>query len=224
MYYLWRQSPDYYIIKQEEGNMAIILIIKTEDGEVTELPLLSKMTFGRSSSSDYTIKDSKMSATHCSFEITPKDQVMFTDLGSSNGSYCNNSKVTQIIFKINDLIRIGTTSIKIEEKRLNMSERKSIGLSTYTPSGNDKTLLSVAKFKIDQVAGQVEAETETKNVAAEDDLNATKKRSRIVNKVIKARPAETFSNISNEIDQEASTGATKLLKLNNDSTEKKKKA
>ena len=28
--------------------MAVILIIKTEDGEITELPLLSKITIGRS--------------------------------------------------------------------------------------------------------------------------------------------------------------------------------
>ena len=73
--------------------MAIILIIKTDDGEVTELPLLSKIIMGRSSSSDFTIKDNKMSGSHCSFEITNRGQVMFTDLGSTNGSYYNNSKI-----------------------------------------------------------------------------------------------------------------------------------
>ena len=189
--------------------MAVILIIKTEDGEITELPLLSKITIGRSSSSDYTIKDNKMSAIHCSFEVTSLDQVMFTDLGSSNGSYCNNSKVAQILFKINDLIQIGNTTVKIEARRLNSSEKKAIGVSTFKPSRNDKTLPSITHPK--------KVNDEVKNVGGD----ATKKKTSISSKVVKFRPPATLTNRSNELEQEPSTGETKLLKLDKISKTKK---
>ena len=175
--------------------MAIILIIKTEDGEITELPLLSKIVLGRSSSSDYIVKDSKISGSHCSFEITPRDQVMFIDLGSTNGSYCNNSKTTQTLVKINDVIRIGNTLIRIEEKRLTIGERRAIGLS--------------ANRQVDE-----------KTLPTEDHSDKTK--IEILDKNMKKRsaPSVTFSKVDNVLEQELSTGATKLLKL--DSKKKKK--
>lgn len=198
--------------------MAIILIIKTEDGEITELPLLNKIIMGRSSSSDYMIKDTKMSGSHCSFEITPRGQIMFTDLGSTNGSYYNNSKISQTTFKINDVIRIGNTLIKIEEKRLSVSERMAIGISGYTED-NEKTLPDISgaeKKLIQKHEDQMERDAEKAS---------PKRRTVILDKNIKQKKVAPlhFLRVDTVHDQEASTGATKMLKLDHDDVPPKKK-
>ncbi len=119
--------------------MAIILIIKTEDEQIAELPLLGKIVVGRSSSSDYKIDDTKMSSKHCSFEVTKKGEVLFCDVGSTNGSFLNNSQINQCHMRVNDVIRVGNTLIKIDEKKLTAAERIAIGNSKFK-SRDDKTL------------------------------------------------------------------------------------
>lgn len=197
--------------------MAIILIIKTEDGEVTELPLLNKVIMGRSSSTDYVIKDSKMSSTHCSFEITPKGQVMFTDMGSTNGSFLNNSKISQTAIKINDVIRIGNTLIKIEDKRLSAPERMAIGMSTFK-EGNEKTLPVMSENEKKMIAKE---EAKAEAIAEKHP----KKRTVVLDKSIKEKksaPTE-FAGVDTVLEQEASTGGTKMLKLDNKNPTIKKK-
>lgn len=187
--------------------MAIILIIKTEDGEVTELPVLNKIIMGRSSSADFTIKDNKMSGQHCSFEVTMKGQLMFTDIGSTNGSFFNNSRISQTVVKINDVIRVGNTLIKIDEKRLSSSERMSIGLSTRKLE-NEKTL-PVMSEKDRKAIEKAEIQSEE---AAD---KSPKKRTVVLDKSIKEkkRAPDDFNGVDTILEQEASTGATKMLKL-----------
>ena len=177
--------------------MAIILFIKTEDGLVTELPILGKVTMGRSSSSDYKIADAKMSGVHCSFEKNSKGQVVFTDLESTNGSFLNNSIIRQTLVRVNDVIRIGNTLIKIDDKRLNSSERIAVGVSLAQKA--DKTLPGGST-----VGGAVPL---------------PKKKTVVLNKDIKAKKkvASNWNGAENVVDQEE-TGHTKFLKL-----DKKKK-
>lgn len=198
--------------------MAIILIIKTEDGEVTELPFLNKIIMGRSSTSDYMIKDTKMSGSHCSFEITRQGQIMFTDLGSTNGSFFNNSRITQTVIKVNDVIRIGNTLIKIDDKRLNINERRAIGISSYKEE-NEKTLPGMnepEKKMIQKYEDQQERDAEKAS---------PKKRTVILDKNIKKKILAplNFAGVDTVLDQDASTGATKMLKLDIDELVKKKK-
>lgn len=109
--------------------MPIVLSLKSESHETIELPIFSKTVIGRSNSADLKIDDTKISAKHCSFELTKKGEVMFTDLGSTNGSFLNNSAVTQTLVKIHDQIRIGDTTIKIMVDKLTTSEKAQIGQS-----------------------------------------------------------------------------------------------
>lgn len=112
--------------------MSVVLLLKVVDHDVVfEVPVLGKTTIGRSSSSDFKLNDKKVSARHCSFEIDVHGHVIFTDLGSSNGSYLNNSLITKTMVKINDIIKIGNTFIKIDPSRLNSKERLRIGHSTH---------------------------------------------------------------------------------------------
>jgi pSer/pThr/pTyr-binding forkhead associated (FHA) protein len=190
--------------------MAIILIIKAEDGEVTELPVLSKIIMGRSSSADFTIKDSKMSGQHCSFEMTAKGQLIFTDIESTNGSFFNNSKIDQTVVKINDVIRVGDTLIKLDEKRLSTSERMAIGTSTRKFE-NEKTLPFVSERE--------KQETE------KDPVKLPKKRTVVLDKSIKEkkRPPDDFNGVDTILEQEASTGDTKMLRLGSSKEDNKNK-
>lgn len=197
--------------------MAVILIIKTEEGEVTELPVLNKIIMGRSSSADFTIKDSKMSGQHCSFEMTHKGQLMFTDLGSTNGSFFNNSRISQTAVKVNDVVRVGNTLIKIDEKRLSSSERMSIGLSTRKVE-NEKTLPVMSEKERRAIE---DAETQSEEAAEK----SPKKRTVVLDKSIKAKKKapDDFNGVDTILEQEVSTGATKMLKLDSNKEVVKKK-
>lgn len=144
--------------------MAIVLIIQDPQGVMAELPLLQKIILGRSSSCDYKIEDTKISGKHCSFECI-KGEVIFTDLGSTNGSFLNNSKASKSPVRINDVVLIGGTTIKIDEKRLNLDEKKAIGYGAVIKKRNeDKTLPMIQNPK---------------------DAESTTKKSVVLNKAIK---------------------------------------
>ena len=202
--------------------MAVVLIIKTEDGNITELPVLNKVVLGRSSSSDYKISDSKMSGNHCSFELTPKGELLFSDLGSSNGSYINNSQIFKTLVRINDIIRVGNTLIKIDDRKLTTPERLTIGSTAINNSkaSKDKTLPTLPPQRPDKQA----AKKETPPAKAQEDEASPKKKTIMRNKEIKEkkRPVNTWINIADTVlEQEESTGHTKFLKLDKNKGKKK---
>lgn len=177
--------------------MAVILLIQTEDNNVEELPLLNKMILGRSSSADFKVNDQKISSKHCSIELTPKGEVLICDLGSTNGTFLNNAQIHQSLLKINEELRIGNTYIKVDEKKLTMSERVKVGMaSKVTHKTDDKTLPEVP------------------------DTSIVKKKTMIqeIKKKNKTNLASWGSSNDQLIDQEESSGNTRFLKL-----DKKKK-
>ena len=107
--------------------MAIVLIVTPESGDKIELPILSSCTIGRSSSCDLKLDDSKISGKHGLFELTPKGELYYSDLGSSNGSFLNDSQIQKIQFKVNEVLKIGNTTIIIDAKRLTAHEQQSLG-------------------------------------------------------------------------------------------------
>jgi pSer/pThr/pTyr-binding forkhead associated (FHA) protein len=183
--------------------MAVVLLIKTEDGEVSEVPVLNKLVIGRSSTSDFKVLDSNMSGKHCSFEIDPKGQLLFKDLGSTNGSFLNNSQIQQTVIRINDVVKVGNTQIRIDEKRLSPSDKLVIGIAPAKQhrKERDKTLPSLNRFDKTAV---IESEKPMK----------------------KERPnqgAKELSKKESEIPREKSSGETKFLKLENATPKKKRK-
>ena len=183
--------------------MAVILLIQDPQGQMAELPLLQRMVLGRSSSCDYKIEDSKISGKHCTFECSPKGEVIFTDLESTNGSFINNSKINKTVVRLNDVVQIGGTTIKIDERKLNTNEKKAIGYgSVINKKNEDKTL--------PMIHNQKESEPMTK-------------KSVVLNKALKDKKVQpaAFSSKDTVIDQEESSGMTKLLKLDKKTGKKK---
>lgn len=107
--------------------MAVVLLITTDNEQPIELPVFKKCTLGRSSSCDLKLEDLQMSGRHGFFELNDKGELVYTDLGSTNGSYLNNSQIDIIRFRINETLRLGNTNIIIDEKKLNGKERLAIG-------------------------------------------------------------------------------------------------
>jgi pSer/pThr/pTyr-binding forkhead associated (FHA) protein len=197
--------------------MAIVLIIKTEDGQTTELPILGKITIGRSSTSDFKVIDSKMSGQHCKLSINIKGEVQLEDLGSTNGSFINNSRIQMSLVKLNDVIRIGNTLIKILDSKLTATERRAIGYSNYSEK-NEKTVPMLTQNQMEKENVGVEE--------AEAVIKAAKKHAVVLNKehLKKKRPPVTDWKTGNEnvIEQEESSGMTKMLKIETSVIKKKK--
>lgn len=199
--------------------MAIILLIKTPDGEVTELPILNRVVMGRSSASDFKIADDKMSGMHCAFEVTSKGQLLFKDLGSSNGSFINNSQVQEVHMSVNDVIRVGDTLIRIDEKRLGPSDRAAIGVSKVKAS-EQKTLPGLSQIK-KKPEEKKEIKIDGKKrptIGLSDKMKQEKekdKEDRENNKI-------KWGSTKNVMDKESTSGNTKFLELTEEKKKKKK--
>lgn len=77
--------------------------------EVTDKP----MTFGRGDEADVQITDERMSRQH--FVVAPNgDKFIVRDLGSTNGTFVNNNRITEVILQANDRIRGGQTVVVFE--------------------------------------------------------------------------------------------------------------
>ena len=194
--------------------MAIVLIIKTEDGQLAEIPVMSKIIIGRSSSTDLKIDDGKMSSKHCSFSLTKEGAVLFEDLSSTNGSFINNSRIMSTLMRVNDVIRVGNTLIRIDDKRLTPKERIAIGYNT-AEKNSEATLpvLTDSQMGI-QKAKEVKPGSKPE-----------KKPTVVLNKELlkkKTKDENWSAGVDNVIEQEESSGMTKMLKLDKNAIKKKK--
>ena len=173
--------------------MAIVLLVSVKNGQTFELPILGKFSLGRSRSCDLSVDDDQMSGQHGLFELNSKGVLTYTDLGSTNGSFLNESKIQKIHFKINETLRLGNTTITIDQKKLNDQEKLTLSSGVDTSSKKEISI-------------PTEEELKAKN---QPKLKIGQKKD------------NQFERKDNLIDQEASTGQTKFLKL--DVNIKKKK-
>ncbi len=180
------------------GFMAIVILLETSDGKTTELALLGKTVFGRSSKSDIQIEDSKLSGTHFSLELTKEGNVLFKDLESTNGSFLEHTKLTHHLIKIGDRIRVGSSYVYIDEKRLSMDER--YRLKADRPK--------IQKKSMDKTLELPEVPTPPKSESkSQVSLLRSRKKENKYDKEVKVSAKD------NLLEQEESSGQTKLLKL-----------
>lgn len=119
--------------------MAVVLILSTSEEPSTEYLLTGKCTIGRSSQCNLPIPDSQMSGLHGMFVVDPKCRIFYSDSGSTNGSYLNNSIINMAQIKIYDVLKVGNTVITIDAKKLSKSEALAIGYSTYKKATDNKS-------------------------------------------------------------------------------------
>jgi hypothetical protein len=82
--------------------------------EGTELQLHGWLTIGRSPASDLPLNDGFVSTTHA--RIVPRGQFFYVeDLGSTNGTFVNEKRVTEAPLRPSSRVRIGETVLRYEE-------------------------------------------------------------------------------------------------------------
>lgn len=180
--------------------MSVIILIKAENGENSEILLNTKIVIGRSSKADLVVNDNKISGRHCSLEVTNDGKVLFKDLDSTNGSYVFHTRVGTHYLRLHEEVTIGNTILRIDEKRLSPMERISIGKSTLGTSQKKEelTLPSVT-------------------------LGSDKKTNSIVKPKEKSKKVVSVTGNEKLLEQEESTGHTKMLKIGTSVIKKQKK-
>ncbi|MDD4974287.1 MAG: FHA domain-containing protein [Bacteriovorax sp.] len=189
--------------------MAVVLLITTNEQEF-ELPILGKCIVGRSARSDLKLDDKQMSGKHGMFELNGKGELIYTDLDSTNGSYLNNSQIQKIQFKISETLRLGNTMITIDEKKLNPKERLAIGRGQPEDNGNETLVIPRG--------------TKSRQFVKEKHEESQQKKSLLLNKDHKKKIAKEnwiSGKNKNLIEQEKSSGLTKMLKLDINKAKKK---
>jgi hypothetical protein len=79
-----------------------------------EVELQGWVTFGRSPSSDVSLDDGFVSSTHA--RISSRGQYFFIeDLGSTNGTFVNEKRVSEAQLRPDARVRIGETTFRYEE-------------------------------------------------------------------------------------------------------------
>lgn len=195
--------------------MPVVLIFQTND-QTVEYPILTRSVIGRSSTADLKIEDKQMSGKHGAFEVDPHGELIYTDLGSTNGSFLNNSLIQKTTVKINDVIKIGNTFVRIDEKKLNSKEKFIIGQSATkekqiklgTLSQNNSIVRGVLAVKEDQ--NNKDKDKERKSVISKKDF---------MKKLMQNRNGSAQGK---EFEQLKSSGQSKVLKLSKGLDKKKR--
>ena len=74
----------------------------------------STIRIGRKTGNDIVLTDEKTSGVHC--EIMPEgDRLVLKDLGSTNGTFLDGKRVTELVLSPGDVVTIGRTKVKYRE-------------------------------------------------------------------------------------------------------------
>lgn len=87
--------------------MQVVLVMFRADGERRSFSITRDMTvIGRREDSDFRIPLGDVSRKHCRL-IKDGDALRVEDLGSSNGTYCNGTRITQCDLNPGDTLQVG---------------------------------------------------------------------------------------------------------------------
>ncbi len=91
-----------------------VLAIRCPGQPVTRLPMrLGTIRLGRSLDNDVVLSDDRVSRRHGQIGIR-HGMLVYTDLGSTNGSFLNSGAVTEIALGPGDVLQLGSSTITIE--------------------------------------------------------------------------------------------------------------
>ena len=109
------------------------IVRKKLDGSVAERWEIkgNPVSFGRGDEADVQIKDERMSRQH--FVVEPREEKFFArDLNSTNGTFINNNRITEVELQPNDRIRGGQTVLVFEMSQPNPA------IARAAPRGNNR--------------------------------------------------------------------------------------
>ena len=180
--------------------MSIFILATKVNGDKVEIRLEGVIFVGRSADCHFVFADdARMSGRHGKFQLRSAGDIIYTDLDSSNGSFLNDKKVTEVKFTTNDSIKLGKTVFKIDDKKLTEVERSQIdGLTKELEVIEVKTCVIVnADLIIRPQFEKNSAEkktslTERWNMGTDVDLNSKKDESE-EKKIMKKHSQSSFN-------------------------------
>lgn len=125
---------DIRIIDGEKRIAALVL--EKLIGEALCLPRQDSLTVGRKAGNDVVLADQLISGTHCRI-LRQEDGFCIQDLGSTNGTYVNDRRVTRAVLQEGDIIKLGRYRMKYANARLtveNGDRRVSFQASAASPA------------------------------------------------------------------------------------------
>lgn len=82
-------------------------------GGVREMPIGGGITIGRATDNDLVLRDERVSRHHGRI-AGRRGTLLYSDLGSTNGTEVNGERVTEVVLGAGDLIRVGASTLEVE--------------------------------------------------------------------------------------------------------------
>jgi pSer/pThr/pTyr-binding forkhead associated (FHA) protein len=155
-----------------------------------ELPMNIPTTIGRTKKANHLIDDPLMSGVHCRF-ILKHDRLEIYDMDSKNGVYLNGIKIIRSEIFINDVVKIGNSTINLEPLRMDPN-----ATSTLTFPGPFKERIE-HEIKIDYTGAH--------SVSGKDDFNIKTPQGQAVRKKLIKPAPPTKSEIKKQHKTKAAT-------------------
>lgn len=78
---------------------------------------VGRNTVGRVEDNAFEIPDPSVSSHHCEVHLSAEGakEILFRDLGSTNGSFVNGEKITETILKSGQVVRLGQVEVKFDD-------------------------------------------------------------------------------------------------------------
>ena len=94
--------------------MWTIQSIEPEDAGLTFRILPGSIkTMGRATRSDFIVENFLLSRAHCRFTLSPANELMVEDLGSTNGTFVNGKKVQKWTLASGDRVKVGRVEFEV---------------------------------------------------------------------------------------------------------------
>ncbi len=95
-------------VKQEA---CFIVIAGGTVGMMYKLTAVGDMFIGRATDAEIRVDDEGVSRKHARISMTPNQQVILIDLGSTNGTYVNGAKIGEQVLRDGDKVQIGSQTV-----------------------------------------------------------------------------------------------------------------
>ncbi len=82
-------------------------------GGVREMPIGGGITIGRATDNDLVLRDERVSRHHGRI-AGRRGTLLYTDLGSTNGTEVNGERVSEVVLGAGDRIRVGASTLEVE--------------------------------------------------------------------------------------------------------------
>lgn len=90
------------------------ILESTEPQLIIRLPAGSVKTLGRTARADFIVDASLVSRLHCRLSADASDRLTVEDLGSTNGTLVNGTKVSRSELKTGDVLTVGRVTFVVQ--------------------------------------------------------------------------------------------------------------